>query len=208
MSLIQIQITQIVGRLKTLGNISEHVTDGEHATPNRTESGFLLLSARNIQNGYLSLGNVDHIPTEEYERIIRRCNPQEGDILISCSGSVGRICAVPKDLKFTMVRSVALVKLQANKYLSKYIELYLQSLPAQNQILMLQKATAQANLFIGQIKKIVVLLPSIEEQAEIIKIVDEYFDLADTIEKQIENAEAHAGKLTQAILGKTFNNLL
>ena len=80
------------------------------------------MSARNIQNGYLSLTKVDYIPEEEYQRIIKRCHPEYGDVLISCSGSVGRVSKVPKNLKFTMVRSVALVKLDRAKYLSNFFE--------------------------------------------------------------------------------------
>ena len=191
--------------LENLGNISELVTDGEHATPIRVESGIYLLSARNVQNGYLSLDKVDYIPESEYERIIKRCNPEEGDVLISCSGSVGRVCVVPKGIRFTMVRSAALVKMQANRFLSEYLSYYLQSQLAQNQIFKLQKATAQANLFIGQIKKIVVVLPPIEEQRLIVEKVRHYFEVANRVEKQIEKAEARVSKLAQAILAKTFN---
>lgn len=192
--------------LENLGNISELVTDGEHITPRRTPSGKLLLSARNIQNGYLSLEKVDYIPDDEYLRIIKRCNPQKDDVLISCSGSVGRVSLVPEGMEFTMVRSVALVKIQENKFLSKYLELYLQSPVAQNQIYKLQKATAQANLFIGQIKKIVVLLPPEKEIEEIVRRVKFNFELADKVEEQIANAEAKVSKLTQAVLAKTFSN--
>ena len=104
--------------------LADFITDGEHATPERTEEGVLLLSARNIQNGFLSLEKVDYIPEYEYERIIQRCQPQKNDILISCSSSVGRVCRVPENLKFTMVRSVALLKLQYNLDLSSYLELF------------------------------------------------------------------------------------
>jgi type I restriction enzyme, S subunit len=109
-----------------INDISDKVTDGEHSTPRRTEKGYYLLSARNIQNGFLSFKKVDYIPEDEYQRIIKRCHPQEDDILISCSGTIGRVCRVPADLEFTMVRSVALVKIQSNRYLSKYLEYQLQ----------------------------------------------------------------------------------
>ena len=110
-----------------LEGVASKITDGEHITPIRTSDGYLLLSARNIQNGYLSLNDVDHIPVDEYERIIKRCNPEHGDILISCSGSIGRVCRVPINLKFTLVRSVALVKLDWVKYSSKFYEYLFQS---------------------------------------------------------------------------------
>lgn len=107
--------------------IADKVTDGEHITPKRTPTGFYLLSARNIQNGFLDLSNVDYVPFEEYERIKSRCNAEEGEILISCSGSVGRICRVPSDIEFVMVRSVALIKIQTFKTVSKFYEYLFQS---------------------------------------------------------------------------------
>jgi type I restriction enzyme S subunit len=48
--------------------IANKVTDGEHLTPERTESGILLLSARNIQDGFLSLREVDYVPMKNHKQ--------------------------------------------------------------------------------------------------------------------------------------------
>ena len=70
------------------------ITDGEHMTPQRTNKGIYLLSARNILNHAIQLDDVDYIDEEEYGRIARRIVPQQGDVLVSCSGSIGRCCVV------------------------------------------------------------------------------------------------------------------
>jgi len=95
-----------------LGNISATITEGEHLTPKRckTYCGYYLLSARNILNGKISLVDVDYVNDEEYVRISKRCNPQRNDVLISCSGSVGRIAVVDDDNNYVMVRSAAMVR--------------------------------------------------------------------------------------------------
>ena len=98
--------------VKRFKDICDLITDGEHNTPNRSSKGIYLLSARNIHNHILKLEDVDYIDEEEYARISKRIIPQEGDVLISCSGSVGRVCSVPKNFKFQMVRSVALLRLK------------------------------------------------------------------------------------------------
>lgn len=54
------------------------------------------------------------------------------------------------------------------------------------------------------IKKIIFTLPSIEEQKEIVRKVNYYFEIADKVEGQIAEAEAKVSKLTQAVLGKVF----
>ncbi|MHA7167121.1 restriction endonuclease subunit S domain-containing protein [Arthrobacter bambusae] len=91
-----------------LESMALQITDGEHQTPIRQSSGIKLLSARNVRNGRLDIGNVDYIDTSEYERISKRCRPQRDDVLISCSGSIGRVSVVDTDERFSLVRSVLL----------------------------------------------------------------------------------------------------
>lgn len=191
-----------------LGSIAKKVTDGEHVTPRRTSEGVFLLSARNIQNGFLSFEKVDFIPEDEYQRIIKRCNPEFGDVLISCSGSVGRICRVPKDLRFTLVRSVALVKFNKEKYQGKYFEYLLQSPQLQSQIEKGKKATAQANLFIEPIKKLQVITCTYDEQTVVIKEIESRLSVCDKIEETIESSLQQAEALRLSIIKKAFEGKL
>ena len=80
-----------------LEEVAVQITDGEHQTPERSSEGVHLLSARNIQNGFLDFEDVDFVPLAEFDRIRRRCEPTRGDVLISCSGSIGRVAQVNVD---------------------------------------------------------------------------------------------------------------
>lgn len=51
-------------------------------------------------------------------------------------------------------------------------------------------------------------LPIIEEQKEIVRLVDQYFAFADTIEAQVKKAQARVDNLTQSILAKAFRGEL
>lgn len=191
-----------------LESIATKITDGEHITPRRTQNGVLLLSARNVQHGYLDLTNVDYVPEEEYIRISKRCKPEHDDILISCSGSVGRVSRVPANLKFSLVRSVALVKLNKEKATAKFFEYLLQSPQLQRQIEKGKKATAQANLFLGPIKNLEVLDCSIEEQNKIVQEIESRLSVADKMEESISQSLQQAEALRQSILKKAFEGRL
>jgi len=191
-----------------LGRVATKITDGEHITPKRTKEGHLLLSARNIQNGYLALDNVDYVPTDEYNRITKRCNPDTGDILISCSGSIGRVCSVPKDLSFVMVRSVALVKFDWKQNSSKFYEYLFQSPLLQRQIEKGKKATAQANLFLGPINNLSIIVCSLEEQLLIVDELESKLTVCDKIEETISNSMQQTETLKQSILKKAFEGQL
>ena len=90
--------------------VSTKVTDGDHHTPKRTQDGIKLLSARNVRNGSVDMENTDFVGQAEYDRMIKRCFPQKEDILISCSGTIGRVARIQFDEPVVLVRSAALVK--------------------------------------------------------------------------------------------------
>lgn len=134
-------------------DISILITDGEHATPRRSDNGIYLLSARNVLNHTLQLDDVDFIDEDEYSRIARRVIPQEGDVLISCSGSIGRCCVVPANMRFQMVRSAALIRF-TDAINPIYAEWLITSDELQRQIAQSATQSSQANLFQGKIQKL------------------------------------------------------
>ena len=191
--------------LKTL---AIKITDGEHKTPKRESSGRYLLSARNVRDGYLCLDNVDYVGEEEFKKLRKRCDPNKGDVLISCSGSVGRISLVDTDDKYVMVRSAALVKVYDDFLSNRFLVYVLQSPNLQKRIEQSSKSTAQSNLFLGPIKELEIPLPALKEQAEIVRRVEELLTFADKVEAQVNEAQTRVNNLTQSVLAKAFRGEL
>jgi type I restriction enzyme S subunit len=188
-----------------IDDIALKVTDGEHATPRRCQSGHYLLSARNVTNAGIDVSDVDFVPEEEFRRIRKRCDPDKGDILISCSGSVGRVAVVDKDDAYSMVRSAALIKLDALHTDPRYIAYALRATPAQEQIELYSKSTAQANLFIGAIRKLRIPLPPFPEQQRIVSRVDELMALCTQLETQLTVSQSKRSGLLEAVLFNALN---
>jgi len=182
-------------------NISLKVTDGEHATPQRSESGYYLLSARNVTNEGIKLDNVDYVPQHEYERIRKRCNPEIGDILISCSGSVGRIAIVDAN-DYVMVRSAALIKHEHNFLMSSFLAYALKSPMVQSQIVEKSRTTAQSNLFLGKINEILIPIPPLVEQRRIVAKIDQLMALCNALDQQIDAATGKQSALLNAVMAQ------
>ena len=149
--------------LHSINEMADVITDGEHATPKRTSEGIYLLSARNILNHSLQLNDVDYIDRAEYDRISKRIVPKEGDVLISCSGTVGRCCSVPAGIKFQMVRSAALIRFK-KEVLPVFAEYMITSEYIQEQINKAKTASSQANLFQSKIANLKGFMPPLELQ--------------------------------------------
>jgi type I restriction enzyme S subunit len=155
----------------SLGDVSVQITDGAHHTPERQASGIPLLSARNVLMGHVDFENVDFVSPEEFKRLRKRCEPSRGDILISCSGTIGRVAAVRTDQPFTLVRSAALVKLNPEVAHTTYFEHHLRCDDLQRQMMRSARAVAQANLFQGPIRALQVMLPPLGEQQRFDELV-------------------------------------
>ena len=186
--------------LKTFNELSYMITDGEHTTPRRTSEGIYLLSARNILNHSLQLEDVDYIDQEEYDRIAKRVIPQEGDILISCSGTVGRCCSVPANLKFQMVRSAALIRFkeEINPIFAEYM---ITSNYLQEQINRSKTASSQANLFQGKMKELKGFVPPIELQKEFLLFVKQVDKSKVAIQAALDKSQLLFDSLMQKYFG-------
>jgi type I restriction enzyme S subunit len=187
--------------LRPVEEISSKITDGEHQTPPRTSSGVLLLSARNIRNGFISVSDVDYISEETHERLSRRISARTDDLLISCSGSVGRCCLVPGDMRFSMVRSVALVRPEQSAIRPAYLLAAFSSEFVQRQIQSSLSQLAQANLFQGAIKKIVIPVPHHGEQEKIGKLFSAGKEQCRRLHQKIQKLEL----LKQALSADLFS---
>jgi len=180
--------------------ITDIITDGEHATPRRTDHGIYLLSARNVLDHALRLDDVDYIDQDEYERIAKRIIPQAGDVLISCSGSVGRCCTVPAGLKFQMVRSTALLRFK-KMILPVYAEYMITSDDLQEQINSSKTASSQANLFQGKIAKLKGFVPPFTLQNEFAVFVSQVDKSKLSIQASLDQLETLKQSLMQEYFG-------
>lgn len=174
--------------LKTFEEMSVLITDGEHSTPKRTKEGIYLLSARNVLNHSLQLKDVDYINRDEYLRIAKRVVPKKGDILISCSGTIGRCCSAPDSLQLQMVRSVALIRFKEviNPIFAEYM---ITSDYLQEQINSSKTMSSQANLFQGKIRKLKGFLPPTELQNQFANFVQQVDKSRFDIKKSITELE-------------------
>lgn len=186
--------------IMTLEDLAELITDGEHSTPKRCNDGIYLLSARNVLNHSLKLDDVDYIDEAEYYRISKRVIPKAGDILLSCSGSVGRCCITPMEIKFQLVRSVALIRFKS-EITPIFAEYMITSDWFQRQINSLKTASSQANLFQGKIKKLKGFVPDMNLQYDFIQFVNQINKLKSDVQKSIDETQLLMDSLMQEYFG-------
>ncbi|MGR5543967.1 restriction endonuclease subunit S [Vibrio sp. PNB22_2_2] len=132
-----------------------------------------------------------------------------GELLVTFVGAgVGQVCRLPSDKKYFLGPNVALVRALDLNVDEQYLEYLLKSNGGFKNLLSQSKGAAQPSLSMTQIRQTSVPVPPLVEQKEIVRLVDQYFAFADTIEAQVKKAQARVDNLTQSILAKAFRGEL
>ncbi|EQA7626370.1 restriction endonuclease subunit S [Campylobacter jejuni] len=133
----------------------------------------------------------------------------EGDLLISCSGTLGKIVELPKDTEMGIInQSLLKIRLNNIKILNSYFIYYFNSPIMQEKILESTLGSAIKNIASVKIlKQIEIPLPPLKEQERIVGILDESFAKIDESIKILEQDLLNLDELMQSALQKAFNPL-
>ena len=174
--------------------IAEGLTDGTHGTYERTSEGCLLLSAKNVFEDGLHIGeNESLISKEDYKSIISNGFPRENDVLLCCVGTIGR-CTVYKEKEpIAFQRSVIFIRCN-NRMLPSFLNYNLQSPSTLIQEKLSVNKSAQEGIYQGAVKELQIVLPEIKQQKRIIDYLDAKCSKIDEI---IERQKAIIEKLKE-----------
>lgn len=186
--------------IKKLMDLSTKILDGVHATPKYSNDGVKFLSVENItQNNFDS---TKYISQEDHIKYSKRCSLEKNDILMTRIGTIGVPKLVDWEFEASIYVSLAQVKLK-NKDQAQFITQYMMSsiFKAETLKRSLLSATPQ-KINLGEIGKIPIILPPINEQkkiAEILSTVDENIEKTDQL---LEKTKELKKGLMQQLLTK------
>ncbi len=142
-----------------LESLCIHITDGSHNPPVGVEhSNYMMLSSRNIVDGEVNFDQARYLTAGDFEREDKRTQVQEGDVLLTIVGAIGRTAVVTKKLKnITFQRSVAVIKPDRKLLDSNYLRYYLEAI---NDVIQVEAhGLAQKGIYLNQIKRLDVIAP-------------------------------------------------
>ena len=170
------------------------------------EDGYKVYGQEQVISGSESLETY-RISDEKYHQL-KSCTVGPGDILVSLVGTIGKVMVLSSQAEIGVINP-RLVKITLHEVVNpKYIKIYLDSPIAHGFFKGFSHGGTMDILNLGILKELPITLPPKEEQAEIVRRVEQLFAYADTIEKQVNNALSRVNNLTQSILAKAFRGEL
>ena len=158
-----------------LGTILHKLTDGTHSRPKYVESGVPFISVKDVSGGVLTFSNCKYITKEEHQELYNRCNPEQGDILLTKVGTTGIPVIVNTVDEFSLFVSVALLKFNQELLYNEYLISLIKSPLVQKQAEENTRGVGNKNWVMRDISNTLIVIPPLSEQYRIVKKLKEIF---------------------------------
>lgn len=181
-----------------LKDVSINITDGKHGDcKGQDNSGYYFVSCKDVYDGNIHYENARQITKEDFDDADKRTKLAPNDILITNSGTIGRMAFVKdqfKTRKTTFQKSVAIVKPDNSKVYPHYLYYLLKS--KVNDFVNSSNGAAQKNLLLSTMRDFDLHIESnIIIQRQIATILSRYDSLIENYQKQIKLLEDAAQRL-------------
>ena len=158
----------------TLGSIAD-IYDGPHATPKKTLAGPWYLSISSLKNGRIDLTESAHLDEDQYPIWTRRVAPRIGDTLFSYETRIGQAAFWDTDEPAALGRRMGLLRPHIHTVHPRFLTLLY--LGPQFQKIIKAKTVSGSTVDripIANMASWEVIIPPLDEQAEIIQQVDAF----------------------------------
>ena len=189
----------------TLGTAYD-VRDGTHDSPKYYETGYPLITSKNLKREGLSFEDVRLISEQDYTKINERSAVHKGDVLFAMIGTVGNPTLVEVEPNFA-IKNVALFKNRKGQS-GAFLKYYLDSGMVISRMMKEAKGTTQKFVGLGYLRAFPINLPPLDTQ---LKLVEELRDLAEETQhltRLYERKLAALEKLKKSLLHQAFNGEL
>ncbi len=172
-------------------------------TPKKTEYGILLITAKNVRQGYISNEPKEFIAEEDYLTWMRRGFPKEGDILFTTEAPLGNVARLGKFDKIALAQRV--ITFQCSKGIDSYYLLYaLLSDRVKKSIGIQSTGSTVTGIRSRELKQIKIPLPPLLLQQKFSKIVEQVEKMKGNVKKTNSNSE----NLFNSLMQKAFRGEL
>ncbi|WP_440443321.1 restriction endonuclease subunit S [Phascolarctobacterium succinatutens] len=190
----------------SLDSVCKSIYDGDHMPPPKSETGIPFLVISNVNTGFISFEKCRFVQEEYYDGLSETRTPEIGDILYTIVGSYGIPVMVDTDKKFCFQRHMALLK--PKDIYNRFLWRQLQTQSFFEQATSIATGTAQLTVPIKGLRKLIVKCPTLPEQHEIVRLIDDLLARERAAQQATEQALASIDLMKKSILARAFRGEL
>lgn len=187
----------------------EYVTSGSRGWAKYySDKGSIFVRMGNLNHGTIELDFSDIQYVELPDQVEgQRSKLQKNDILISITADVGMIGLVREDMDAYINQHVALARPKNDLY-AEFLAWYFVSDVGLQQMQNKQRGATKIGLGLQDIRSIILKIPSLSEQHEIVRLIDDLLARERAAQQATEQALASIDLMKKSILARAFRGEL
>ena len=187
----------------------EYVTSGSRGWAKYySDKGSIFVRMGNLNHGTIELDLSDIQYAELPEQVEgQRSKLQKNDILISITADVGMIGLVREDMDAYINQHVALARPKNDLY-AEFLAWYFVSDVGLQQMQNKQRGATKIGLGLQDIRSIILKIPTLSEQHEIVRLIDDLLARERKAQQATEQALASIDLMKKSILARAFRGEL
>lgn len=153
------------------------------------KNGISFIRATDLQNGEVSVSNLNYIKSEIHEGLLVRTKLKKNDVLLSIAGTVGRCALFTHDLEANINQAVAIIRFEETEVLRLYLVAFFNSPVGKEFVSKYSRQGVQTNLNLSEIGELSIPIIDYSKQQEIAQLIEESFSLKKQSEHLLEVAK-------------------
>ena len=181
--------------------------DYRGATPEKSNSGVFLVTAKNIKNGQIDYeASKEYIPEETYEYVMRRGKPQLGEVLFTTEAPLGEVARVDH-ADIALAQRIIKFSTALDGLSNDYLAYWMYSSAFRSDVVSRATGSTALGIKASKIVELRCLLPPKHEQAEISTFLDSDAAARNVVAKEIQTTverltEYRAALIAAAVTGQ------
>ena len=150
-------------RVMPFTKFCESVVDYRGKTPEKVEEGILLITAKNVREGFLDCEvSREYIKPAHYEMVMSRGKPRTGDVLFTTEAPLGKVALVD-DESIALAQRVIKFRLKP-QLLPEFVNFYLNSSGFQSGLATMGTGSTAMGIKASKLNQLRVIMPPLVEQ--------------------------------------------
>jgi len=152
-----------------LKHVTKNVTDGAHVSPDPENGEYPFVSTVNVVDGTIDFSNALLTSADSYASLVAYgCRPQEGDVLFSKDGTIGKTVLVEDEADFVVASSLIIIRPDRSYIVSAFLDFLCQGSAVQGQVTSVSKGAGLPRLSISNLCRVWIAHPPLKEQQQIV----------------------------------------
>jgi len=156
-------------------------------TPNKTDAGVPLITAKNVKKGFINPTPSEYISEDDYKNWMTRGYPKKGDLLLTTEAPLGNIAKIEIEGKFAIAQRLICLQPKSNLLLATYLKYIILSDKGQKALYNEISGTTVTGIKAALLKKVKFPLPPLSIQEEIVAEIEGYQKIIDGAKMVVEN---------------------